>query len=106
LWNEGATVILFAVVFLVILKNAVDWVYGVIGIIVFSITIMLGFQFYKRIRQKINRKMLKSVKIKRVSLRTRIFLSMILLTLIASLLMAGISIYQFKKKPKITTKNA
>ena len=44
--------------------------------------------------------MLKAVKIKRVSLRTRIFLSMILLTLIASLLMAGISIYQFKKEAK------
>jgi len=52
LWNEGATIILFSVVFLVILKNAVDWVYGVIGIIVFSIIIMLGFQFYKKIRQK------------------------------------------------------
>lgn len=44
--------------------------------------------------------MLKSVKIKRVSLRTRIFLSMILLTLIASLLMAGISILQFKTEAK------
>ncbi len=44
--------------------------------------------------------MLKSVKIKRVSLRTRIFLSMIILTLIASLLMAGISILQFKTEAK------
>lgn len=44
--------------------------------------------------------MLKVVKIKRVSLRTRIFLSMIVLTLIASLLMASISIYQFKKEAK------
>ena len=52
LWNEGATLILFAVVFLVILKNAFNWIYGVIGIFVFSITIMLGFKFYKRIREK------------------------------------------------------
>ncbi|MGC4041001.1 MAG: CopD family protein [Flavobacterium sp.] len=52
LWNEGATIILFAVVFLVILKNAFNWIYGVIGIIVFSILIMLGFKFYKRIREK------------------------------------------------------
>lgn len=44
--------------------------------------------------------MLKAVKIKRISLRTRIFLSMIVLTLIASLLMASISIYQFKKEAK------
>ena len=44
--------------------------------------------------------MLKSVKIKSVSLRIRIFLSMILLTLIASVLMASISILQFKKEAK------
>jgi putative membrane protein len=52
LWNEGATIILFAVVFLVILKNAVNWIYGVVGIFLFSITIMLGFKFYKRIRER------------------------------------------------------
>jgi protoporphyrinogen IX oxidase len=52
LWNEGATIILFAVVFLVILKNAVNWIYGVVGIILFSVLIMLGFKFYKRIREK------------------------------------------------------
>jgi putative membrane protein len=52
LWNEGATLILFAVVFLVILKNALNWIYGVIGIALFSILIMLGFKFYKRIREK------------------------------------------------------
>jgi len=54
LWNEGATIILFAVVFLVILKNAIDWVYGVLGIVAFSVFIMLGFRFYKRIREKNN----------------------------------------------------
>ena len=52
LWNEGATIILFAVVFLVILKNAVNWIYGVLGIFIFSITIMLGFKMYKRIRER------------------------------------------------------
>jgi putative membrane protein len=52
IWNEGATIILFAVVFLVILKNEFNWIYGVVGIILFSILIMLGFKFYKRIREK------------------------------------------------------
>lgn len=51
LWNEGATIILFAVVFLVILKNALHWIYGVLGIFLFSITIMLGFKMYKKIRE-------------------------------------------------------
>lgn len=54
IWNEGATIILFAIVFLVILKNAINWIFGVIGIFVFSILIMLGFKLYKRIREKNN----------------------------------------------------
>ena len=52
LWNEGATIILFAVVFLVVLKNAVNWIYGVVGIFAFSVLIMLGFKFYKKIRER------------------------------------------------------
>ncbi len=52
LWNEGATFILFAVVFLIILKSAIDWVFGIIGMIVLGILIMLGFKIYKNIRSK------------------------------------------------------
>ena len=52
LWNEGATIILFAVVFLAVMKNAINWVYGVIGIVLFSVIIMLGFRFYKKIRER------------------------------------------------------
>jgi putative membrane protein len=52
IWNEGATIILFAVVFLIIVKDAINWIYGVIGIFLFSIIIMLGFKLYKRIREK------------------------------------------------------
>lgn len=52
LWNEGATLILFAVVFLVILKDAFNWIYGVIGIFLFSVFLMLGYKFYKSIREK------------------------------------------------------
>jgi putative membrane protein len=52
LWNEGATFILFAVVFLVILKSAINWVFGVVGIFVLGILLMLGFKLYKNIRSK------------------------------------------------------
>lgn len=52
LFNEGATIILFAVIFLVILRNALDWIYGVIGIILLSVILMLGFKMYQRIRSK------------------------------------------------------
>jgi len=52
LWNEGATIILFAVVFLVVLKSAVNWIYGVVGIIGLGIVLMLGIKLYKKIRDK------------------------------------------------------
>lgn len=52
IWNEGATFILFAVIFLVILKSAINWVFGVVGIFVLGVLIMLGFKLYKNIREK------------------------------------------------------
>ncbi|MDG5490659.1 CopD family protein [Psychroserpens sp. SPM9] len=52
LWNEGATFILFAVIFLVLLKSAINWVFGVIGILVLGLLLMLGFKIYKNIRSK------------------------------------------------------
>ncbi len=52
IWNEGATLILFAVVFLVILKSAFNWIFGVIGIIVLGILLMLGIRLYRNIQKK------------------------------------------------------
>lgn len=51
-WNELATLILFAVIFLVILKSAFNWIFGVIGIIVLGVLLMLGIRLYKRLRTK------------------------------------------------------
>jgi len=52
IWNEVATLVLFAVTFLVILKNAFNWIYGVVGIVLLGILLMLGIRLYKRIRDK------------------------------------------------------
>jgi len=52
IWNEGATLILFAIVFLVILKSSFNWIFGVVGIIVLGILLMLGIKLYKSIRSK------------------------------------------------------
>ncbi|RYE17759.1 MAG: protoporphyrinogen oxidase HemJ, partial [Sphingobacteriaceae bacterium] len=37
IWNEVATILLFAIVFLAVLKNALSWIYGVIGLLLFSL---------------------------------------------------------------------
>ncbi|MDT0620663.1 CopD family protein [Croceitalea vernalis] len=52
IWNEVTTIILFAVVFLVVLKDTFNWIYGVVGIITLGILLMLGIRLYKRIRDK------------------------------------------------------
>jgi putative membrane protein len=52
LFNEVSTIILFAVVFLVSVKSAISWVWGVIGIILFGVLLMLSIKLYKRIREK------------------------------------------------------
>ncbi len=52
IWNEVATIILFACVFLVVLKNSLGWVLGVAGIVGVSILLMLGIKLYKNIRSK------------------------------------------------------
>jgi putative membrane protein len=51
-WNEGATLILFAVVFLAILKNSLQWIYGLGGLLGLAVLLMLGIRFYKKVRQK------------------------------------------------------
>ncbi len=52
LWNEGATLILFAIIFLVMLRNSMGWVFGVLGLVGLSVLLLLGIRFYKRVRNK------------------------------------------------------
>lgn len=52
LWNEGATLILFAIVFLVILKSAISWIWGLVGLIGLGLVLMLGIKLYKRLRNR------------------------------------------------------
>jgi putative membrane protein len=52
LWNEVATLFLFAIVFLAVLKNAVDWMFGVLGLIVFAMILMSAVKIYKYCRMK------------------------------------------------------
>jgi len=51
IWNEGATLILFAIVFLVILKNTLNMVYGLLGFIGLGVILMLGIRLYKKTRK-------------------------------------------------------
>jgi len=52
MWNEVATIILFAVVFLVVLKSAFNWIYGIVGMFVLMVLLMLGIRWYKKVRDR------------------------------------------------------
>lgn len=52
IWNELATIFLVAIVFTVTLKSAVDWIYGLLGLILFSMIIMSAVKIYKYYRLK------------------------------------------------------
>lgn len=52
LWNEVATVLLFAIVFLIVLKSNTGLVWGMLGLIVFATTLVLATKLYKKSREK------------------------------------------------------
>jgi putative membrane protein len=51
-WNEGATLILFSIVFLVSIKNSFNWIFGVLGLVGLGILLVLGIRFYKNLNNK------------------------------------------------------
>ncbi|MBO9673924.1 MAG: CopD family protein [Sphingobacteriaceae bacterium] len=52
LWRELATIFMIAIVFVVILKNAINWIYGLIGIMGVAMAIMIAVKLYKNYRKK------------------------------------------------------
>lgn len=51
LWNEVATIILLSVVFLVVMKDELNWLYALLGMILVVIIIMIATKIYKKIRK-------------------------------------------------------
>ena len=50
LWRELATIFMIAIVFVVILKNALNWIYSLIGIMGIAMAIMIAVKLYKNYR--------------------------------------------------------
>ncbi len=49
-WNEVATIFLVAIVMLVVLKDTLSFIWGLLGLLAFVIVLMSGIKIYKRIR--------------------------------------------------------
>ncbi len=52
IWNEIATFLLVAIVFLIVVKNQMSWLWGSIGLIIFAVLLMLAIRIYKRLRAR------------------------------------------------------
>lgn len=52
LWNELATVFLVAIVFLIELRSETNWIWGMVGLVIFAVTLMLAIRIYKKSREK------------------------------------------------------
>jgi len=52
IWNEMATILLFAIVFLASVKQSMSWIFGLAGIISLTVILLLGISLYKKLRSK------------------------------------------------------
>ena len=52
MWNEVATVFLVSIVFIVVMKDMLSYVWALLGLILFSATIYLAIRIYKKGREK------------------------------------------------------
>lgn len=52
IWNEVATLFLVAIIFLITMRNQVDWIWGTVGFIGFGVLLMIAIRIYKKMREK------------------------------------------------------
>jgi putative membrane protein len=52
IWNEVATIFLVAIVFLIVLRSNTGFIWGMLGLVVFTVTLMLAIKLYKKSRLK------------------------------------------------------
>ncbi|MGG9960396.1 CopD family protein [Ferruginibacter sp. SUN106] len=51
-WNEVATIFLIAIVMIVTVKDNMSWLWGLIGLVLFTVILMSAIKIYKIIRSK------------------------------------------------------
>jgi len=52
IWNEVATILLFAIVFLASVKQSMSWIFGLTGIALLTIVLIIAIRLYKKFRAK------------------------------------------------------
>lgn len=52
IWNEVATLFLFAIVFIVVLKDSGNWLWGMAGLVIFALLLFAAIHIYKKRREQ------------------------------------------------------
>jgi putative membrane protein len=52
IWNEMATLLLFAIVFLASVKQAMSWIFGIAGLVSLALVLMIAIRIYKKLRKQ------------------------------------------------------
>ena len=52
IWNEVSTVFLISIVFLAVLKNTLSMVWGLLGLLIFTLLLLAAIRIYKKIRER------------------------------------------------------
>lgn len=50
MWNEVATLFLVSIIFVIVLRNSIDWLYGTLGLVIFALTLVIASWLYKKLR--------------------------------------------------------
>lgn len=50
-WNEVATLLLISIVFIIVLKNVLSMVWGLVGLIIVTILIIAGMKLYRKFKK-------------------------------------------------------
>ena len=52
IWNEVATLIMFAIIFMAVLKNSISWIYATLSLIGLAVLLMISIKLYKKYKTK------------------------------------------------------
>lgn len=52
IWNEVATLVMFAIIFMAVLKNSISWIYATLSLIGLAVLLMISIKLYKKYKTK------------------------------------------------------
>ena len=51
IWNEVATLIMFAIIFIAVLKNSISWIYATLSLFGLAVLLMVSIKIYKKYKK-------------------------------------------------------